>query len=586
MNRGAMEEQGQNERVSRVRTKILSPCSVEKQAPEREDDDGSSYSMDRISQLPQPILHHILSFLSQNEAAQTSLLSKSWRYLWSTLPNIEFREDCFNGNKETFLSVLDKTLQGYHDQKLCIQEFGVKMWKVDSESIPLLEKWIPIVTLNMGVKNLSICLDFLQRSAYFDLPLVIFEAKSLQDLYLGGCKLSQNNPLDKVLFKNLRTLYLNQVYVTVETFEKIISNCTLIEYVTLHGCKGLRTIKVNKLHKYLKCFDFSNFYGRYTGEEDDRSIEIDVPTVETIKIVGCNNWYHHHKYFLHLKSLYLNKVRLSSKSFDFFSCNYLPSLKYLTLSYCNGFNEFHLFNRSIEHLIFDGMMESNKASVDVPNIVMFECEGEIPESFSFNTTSIKWKSNVILWSYVNSDNDASSWFLKINSVLQALSQSEISLGLLQFRWKSNRLHNGEDPPGHKPVLVAQLKLGFYCHESFSFSSAFISNLFRVCRPRYMVRDMYTNARDEFETKHNQLTEFLSLILHRDQRDECPNINCQEMRHDYFWRHDLEEVSMEVFYQNGKEWHRVEGTSSLESAAAVMPNSPQKVRFGFKWKEIS
>ncbi|KAL3634873.1 hypothetical protein CASFOL_021927 [Castilleja foliolosa] len=36
--------------------------------------------MDRLTRLPQPILHNILSLLSQKDAIQTSVLSKSWRY--------------------------------------------------------------------------------------------------------------------------------------------------------------------------------------------------------------------------------------------------------------------------------------------------------------------------------------------------------------------------------------------------------------------------------------------------------------------------------------------------------------------------
>ncbi|KAK6161540.1 hypothetical protein DH2020_004921 [Rehmannia glutinosa] len=113
-------------------------------------------SMDRISELPQAILHHILSFLSQDEAAETSLLSKSWNCVWSTRPNIEFREKWFHGDKEKFMSVLNKTLQGYRDQNLCVHEFLVEMSRVDSEIVLLLEKWIPRVVLNMGVKKFSL----------------------------------------------------------------------------------------------------------------------------------------------------------------------------------------------------------------------------------------------------------------------------------------------------------------------------------------------------------------------------------------------------------------------------------------------
>ncbi|KAJ0639580.1 putative F-box domain-containing protein [Helianthus annuus] len=47
-------------------------------------------SVDRISTLPQPILESILSLLPTEEAARTSILSREWRYKWTTIPNLRF----------------------------------------------------------------------------------------------------------------------------------------------------------------------------------------------------------------------------------------------------------------------------------------------------------------------------------------------------------------------------------------------------------------------------------------------------------------------------------------------------------------
>ena len=45
---------------------------------------------DRISDLPDEILHHIGSFLSAKEAAFATLLSKRWRTLVTIIPNLHF----------------------------------------------------------------------------------------------------------------------------------------------------------------------------------------------------------------------------------------------------------------------------------------------------------------------------------------------------------------------------------------------------------------------------------------------------------------------------------------------------------------
>lgn len=46
--------------------------------------------VDWISILPDPLLHHILSFLDTKWAIRTSILSKRWKYIWTSIPNFDF----------------------------------------------------------------------------------------------------------------------------------------------------------------------------------------------------------------------------------------------------------------------------------------------------------------------------------------------------------------------------------------------------------------------------------------------------------------------------------------------------------------
>ncbi|KAK6161585.1 hypothetical protein DH2020_004966 [Rehmannia glutinosa] len=508
-------------------------------------------SMDRISNLPQPILHHILSFLSQKEAIQTCVLSKSWRYIGSTRPNVEFIQYYFNGIEQKFMSVVNKTLQGYHDQKLCIQEFRVKMLELDSKSISLLEKWIPMVMLNKGLKTFDLSFFHSRTSVYFDLPSVVFEAESLLNLNLDRCKLNRN-PIDKVLFKHLQTLCLREIYITEETLEKILSSCPLIENFSVFGCEGLRTIKVNKLRN-LNYFAFDHIYGLY--KNNDISIEIDAPTIKTIRIVTCPNWLHHHIHFPHLSCLFLDTVRLSSKSFDFFSCN-LPSLEKFTVVNCYGFEEFHLSSRSIKHLSLLGIWEPIKATIDAPNILVFTYEAYISTSICFAITSREWKSDITLSNSADSDYNAASWFHKLSELLKSLSQSVISLKLTQG---SRIFRQIEDPPDIKPLVIEHLSLaGNYSSSSFK---AFLNCLFRVCRPRNISQCWYLDAHNGWKREEDKIIEFFVeiLLIKRYRRG---------LRHYMIWLQDLEEVSMD---ENGQEWHPGEGI---------------KFRFRLKWREFS
>ncbi|KAL3520804.1 hypothetical protein ACH5RR_018953 [Cinchona calisaya] len=94
---------------------------------------------------PQPIIQHILSYLSTNDAARMSLLSKTWCIAWSTHPilNLDLDDEAFSKvrgprkNPEDtivvdhvraeFMNYLNKSLQRYHNQNVCIEQLNLSM---------------------------------------------------------------------------------------------------------------------------------------------------------------------------------------------------------------------------------------------------------------------------------------------------------------------------------------------------------------------------------------------------------------------------------------------------------------------------
>ncbi|KAF7078061.1 hypothetical protein CFC21_082542 [Triticum aestivum] len=60
-------------------------------------------SEDRISELPDVLLHHVLSLLPVHEAVQTSVLARRWRYLWKHIPVLRL----LGPNKKRFTSAED-----------------------------------------------------------------------------------------------------------------------------------------------------------------------------------------------------------------------------------------------------------------------------------------------------------------------------------------------------------------------------------------------------------------------------------------------------------------------------------------------
>ncbi|KAF9609983.1 hypothetical protein IFM89_019547 [Coptis chinensis] len=84
--------------------------------------------IDRISRLPEEVLHHILSFLDMSQIIQTSLLSKRWRYIWVSLPYLNFNDLAWksSGESKCFIDFVHNVLL-YRDNspvyKFCLDCF-------------------------------------------------------------------------------------------------------------------------------------------------------------------------------------------------------------------------------------------------------------------------------------------------------------------------------------------------------------------------------------------------------------------------------------------------------------------------------
>ncbi|KAL3642160.1 hypothetical protein CASFOL_012975 [Castilleja foliolosa] len=534
-------------------------------AKRRRLDNASKTPIDRLSQLPQPVLHHILSLIPQNDAVRTCILSKSWRFLWHGRHNVELREQSF-AKKNQFLSVLNNTLQRYHDQGLSFQRFAIDMdsTTLNSESIELFQKWFPIVIHKLGITSFS--LKFFSGQ-YFSAPLLVFQSKSLIELCLRLCIV--NSISENVLCRNLQTLSLHNVYIDEASFQKIMLSCPLIENLDLEWCEGFKTINLNNALnlKRLSCS---------VGPGFDQVIEMNASrSLEKLHIQSYQNFFLHQNniYFPRLKCLKLHGVQLSAESFDNLSSSNFPCLNELILNFCHGFKEFLLSSRSISFLTINmGFEKKIKALIDTPNILYFEYSSYyfLPSIKFTTTTSNEWESNIsVLYKLKPSDNDASSWFLKLNKLLNALSESHITLNLYRTRYKNLKIKDSY-VGFYKPIVVENLRLWGY------FSSLSVPDilncLFRILRPMYIYMDLYMNSRAKWKKENNRLVEFISKLVPKETG---------EMRQCYFWIQDLEDVSMDVYDTKAEEWRRVR---RICLPALLKKQSEQQIRFRLDWRD--
>ncbi|CAN1784349.1 F-box/LRR-repeat protein 13 [Linum perenne] len=80
-------------------------------------------TIDRLSSLPDFVLHHLLSFLDTKSVVQTSVLSQRWRYVWKNVPALNLSSRSFAQYSSFRSSVCDSTLKS-----LELSSFALYVW--------------------------------------------------------------------------------------------------------------------------------------------------------------------------------------------------------------------------------------------------------------------------------------------------------------------------------------------------------------------------------------------------------------------------------------------------------------------------
>lgn len=203
-------------------------------------------SKDIISNLPEALSHHILSFLSTKEAALTSLLSKKWRYLFAFVPNLDFDDPLrmYADNlyhqemtelHRSFIDFVDRVLGLQGD--FPVNRFSLKCGNgVDDVGVT---RWI-LKALELGVKDLDLRMALDWDDVLF--PPQVFVSKSLVRLRIGariGIVFGGGPTIDveqHVSLPKLKTLHIDSVVIGNQTnfcLDKLLSGCPVLEELVL-----------------------------------------------------------------------------------------------------------------------------------------------------------------------------------------------------------------------------------------------------------------------------------------------------------------------------------------------------------------
>jgi hypothetical protein len=183
-------------------------------------------SEDRISALPDPIIHHILSFLPTENSAATSILSKRWKPLWLSVPTLRFNDRSFP-NYDSFFRFVSSVFLSL-DITLPIRSFHLNSLLPSIHHFHDVNRSVYAVAQRGGIENLDLELPIMHFTRV-NLPPSIFGCRTLVVLRLSKLKVNDLSQLvvDFPLLKTLRLCYVG--FECREHCIKLISGCPILE---------------------------------------------------------------------------------------------------------------------------------------------------------------------------------------------------------------------------------------------------------------------------------------------------------------------------------------------------------------------
>jgi hypothetical protein len=202
-------------------------------------------SEDRISQLPDHVIHHILSlFRNVKDAVRTRSLSRRWRTVWFSYAALVFYEQKFaagigpedGGDKEKmFRQYVADSLLKYIKKNLQIHKFLLHMTSFELTDAPLVDNWLT-GAFAQDLKELDLHISFKDRKRY-TLPEIVFISQTLTGIRLSGCILKS---CSDIRLPHLQKLYLRKIHLAEHNVSNLVSSCPSIEDLRLIQCSGLK----------------------------------------------------------------------------------------------------------------------------------------------------------------------------------------------------------------------------------------------------------------------------------------------------------------------------------------------------------
>ncbi|KAK6269811.1 hypothetical protein POUND7_006916 [Theobroma cacao] len=203
-------------------------------------------SEDFISQLPDELLHHILSFLPTKDIVSTSALSSRWKSLWTFFTIVNFDFNAWKEKQKERSSFLDRVrrellipdttrIRKFHLHPDCAVHFSQILASMSIVS----------QVVNHKVEELDLSIPYYLESNLFTLPHCLFTSETLISLKLHMTQVALNNFPTSIFLPRLKTLYLDYIKFQDEhSAQFLLSACPVLKELYIDNCGWTETTKI------------------------------------------------------------------------------------------------------------------------------------------------------------------------------------------------------------------------------------------------------------------------------------------------------------------------------------------------------
>ncbi|CAL5336655.1 unnamed protein product [Camellia sinensis] len=336
--------------------------------------------IDRLSDLPEPIIHQILLCLPLADTISTKSLSRQWWHtVWPSCPILYFDEYCFRANyfqfvdddwerREKFTRFLQRSLT---KQKKCVNgcyntdKFGLRMVSSDYYSDSIIAKWVQFA-LESNAKELDLRIkrvDWACFKTYNRLVDDVFVAQSITVLYLEYCNI---RPSCSINLPCLKKLTLSESKIRDNVFKKLIQGCPLIEYLCVEFCKHLQHIEVSIPNLKSLKLNFSGLYKVAIASMNLSSVELSGDFDAEVDFAA----------FATVKDMTLKNVTITDVELEHL-ISWCPMLVSLVIDGCNKLERIRVCCELLKRFVMLRCRRMMEAEFDTPNLVSFEYSGDL-----------------------------------------------------------------------------------------------------------------------------------------------------------------------------------------------------------------